>query len=115
MPKFASNTQRIQFGNGQYVGVLFIIAVIVDTHGHTFEVFTLLSEIHENVGLVLGIKNVFELESVIHSGESCLNFLNRSISFFLKEQIVLKLREQKCITIEAPFVEEILVMAIVKK
>ena len=39
LPKFASNTQRIQVGNGQYVGVLFIIPVIVDTHGHRFEVF----------------------------------------------------------------------------
>ena len=27
LPKFASNTQRIQVGNGQYVGVLFVILV----------------------------------------------------------------------------------------
>ena len=36
LPKFASNTQRIQVVNGQYVGVLFIIPVIVDKHGHRF-------------------------------------------------------------------------------
>ena len=59
LPKFASNTQGIQVGNGQYVGVLFVIPVIVDVHGHTFELFTLVSEIHENVDLVLGIKNIF--------------------------------------------------------
>ena len=29
LPKFASNTQRIQVGNGQYVGVLFVIPVIL--------------------------------------------------------------------------------------
>ena len=29
LPKFASKTQRIQAGNGQYVGVLFVILVIV--------------------------------------------------------------------------------------
>ena len=29
LPKFASNTQRIQVGNGQYVGVLFVISVII--------------------------------------------------------------------------------------
>ena len=62
LPKFASKTQRIQVGNGQCVSVLFIIPVIVDIHGHRFEIYTLVSEIHENVGLVLGIKNVFELE-----------------------------------------------------
>ena len=64
MPKFASKTQRIQVGNGQCVSVLFIIPVIVDIHGHRFEIYTSLSEIHENVDLVLGIKNVFGLEGV---------------------------------------------------
>ena len=50
----------IQVGNGQYVGVLFVIPVIVTIQNHRFEIFTLVSEIHENVGLVLGIKNIFE-------------------------------------------------------
>ena len=62
LPKFMSTTQRIQVGNGQCVGILFIIPVIVDTHGYRFEIYTLVSEIHENVDLVLGIKNIFELE-----------------------------------------------------
>ena len=45
--------------DGQCVSMLFIIPVIVDIHGHRFEIYTLVSEIHENVDLVLGIKNVF--------------------------------------------------------
>ena len=56
LPKFASKTQRIQVGNGQHVNVLFIIPVIIEIAGHRFEVYTLVSEIHENVDLVLGIK-----------------------------------------------------------
>ena len=52
LSKFASNTQRIQVENGQYVGVLFVIPVIVDIHGHRFEIFMLVSEIHENADLV---------------------------------------------------------------
>ena len=59
LPKFASNTQRIKVGNRQYVGVLFVISMIIDIHRHRFEIFTLVSEIHESVDLVLGIKNVF--------------------------------------------------------
>ena len=55
--KFATITQEIQVGNGQCVGVLFLIPVIVEIHGHRFEIYTLVSEIHENVDLVLGIKN----------------------------------------------------------
>ena len=39
LPKFASNIQRIQIGNRQYVGVLFVIPVIIDVHGHRFEIF----------------------------------------------------------------------------
>ena len=79
LPKFASKTQRIQVGNGQFVSVLFIIPVIVDIHEHRFEICTLVSEIHENIDLVLGIKNVFELEGIINSQDCCFNFLNRSL------------------------------------
>ena len=56
---------RVQVGNGQCVAVLFVIPVLIDVYGHRFEVFTLVSEIHDNVDLVLGMKNVFELEGVI--------------------------------------------------
>ena len=59
LPIFASKTQRIQVGNGQCVSVLFIIPVIVDIHGHRFEIYTLVSEIHENVDLVFQHKECF--------------------------------------------------------
>ena len=65
LPKFASKTLRIQVGKGQYVSVHFVILMIIDIHHHRFEVYTLVSAIHENVDTVLGIKNVFELEGVI--------------------------------------------------
>ena len=57
--------QRVQVGNGQCVGVLFVIPIIIDVCGHRFDVLTLASEIHDNVDLVLGMNNVFELEGVI--------------------------------------------------
>ena len=65
LPKFALTTQRIQVGNGQYVAVLFIVPVIIEVHEHIFEVLTLVSEIHDNVDLALGMKNAYELESII--------------------------------------------------
>ena len=67
LPKFASKIHRIQVGNGQYVGVLFVILVIIEICGHRLEVFTLVSKIFDNVDMVLGIKNLFELEGVIDS------------------------------------------------
>ena len=61
LPEFASNTWRIQVGNGQHVSVLFIILIVIDIHSHRFEIFTLVSEINENVDSVSHIKNIFEL------------------------------------------------------
>ena len=74
LPKFSSNTQRIQVGNGQYV------------HGHRFEIFTLVSKIHDNVDLVMGMKNIFKLEGEIDLRDSCFSFLSRSIPFFQQQQ-----------------------------
>ena len=96
------------------LGVLLVIPVIVTMQKHIFEIFTVVSEIHENVDLVLGIKNLFELEGVIDSRNSCLSFLNRSIPFFSRENAEVKPKEQKLIILEAPFVEEITGMAITK-
>ena len=86
--------QWIQVSNRQYVSVLFVVSVIVDIHSHRIEVYTPVSEIYENVDLVLGIKSVFELEGVINSWECYFSFLNRSISLFPKEKIILKPKEQ---------------------
>ena len=75
LPKFASKTQRIQVGNGQFVSVLFIIPVITDVHRHRFKIYTLVSEIHENVDL---------------AWDCCFKFLNRSLPIFLKECVIIK-------------------------
>ena len=101
-------------GNGQYVGVLFVIPIIMTIQKHRFEIFTLVSEIHENVDLVLGIKTLFELEGVIDSWDSCVSFLNRSIPFFPRKKVSGKPKQQKLVVHEAPFVEEISGMAITK-
>ena len=104
----------MQVGNGQCVSVLLIIPVIIDVHRHRFVVYTLVSEIHENVDLVLGIKNVFKLEGVINSRDSCFKFLNRSVPIFPEKEVILKPNEQKLIKVKAPFIDEISGMAIIK-
>ena len=114
LPKFSSNTHRIQVGNGQYVSVLFVIPVIVEIHGHRFEIFTLASKIHDNVDLVMGMKNIFELEGVIDSQDSCFSFLSRSITFFPVMTVEITPASQKMVIIEAPFIKELSGMAMVK-
>ena len=89
---------------------MFVIPVIIEICCHRLEVFTLVSEIFHNVDMVLGIKNLFELEGVIDSQELCFRFLSRSIPIFPKEQVVVKPEERKLI----PIGKEISGMAIVK-
>ena len=58
----------------KHVSVLFVIPVMVEIAGQRFEVYTLVSKIHENVDVVLGIKNVFELEGIFNLQECCFSF-----------------------------------------
>ena len=76
--------------------------------------YTLVSEIHENVDLVLGIKNIFKLEGVINSINCYFKFLNRSIPIYPEKEVILKPNEQKLVKVKAPFVDEISGLAIIK-
>ena len=57
---------------------------------------------------------MFELEGEIIHESIVFNFLNRSISLFLKGETILKPKEQKLIKIEAQFLDEISGLAIIK-
>ena len=114
LPKFAATTQKIQVGNGQCISILFTIPVIIEVNGHRFKIYTLISEIHKNVDLVLGIKNVFELEGVINSRDCRFEFLNRSVPIYPEKELILKPDEQKLVKVRALFVDEISGLAIIK-
>ena len=62
----------------------------------------------------MGMKNIFELEGVIDSRESCFSFLSRSIPFFPVSNVEIAPASQKIVMIEAPFVEELSGMAMIK-
>ena len=64
--------------------------------------------------LVLGIKNVFELEGMINTRHCCFKFLNRSLPIFPMDCIILKPKEQKLIKVKAPFIDKISGLATVK-
>ena len=62
----------------------------------------------------MGIKNIFELEGVIDSRDSCFSFLSRSILFFLVTAVEIAPKMQKIVVTETPFIEELSGMAKVK-
>ena len=74
----------------------------------------LVSEIHEKVDLVLGIKNVFELEGAKNSRDCSFKVLNRSVPIYPEKKIILKPNEQKLVKVKAPFMDKISGMAIIK-
>ena len=82
LPNFASKTKIILVGSGQHIIVLLVIPVIINLHGHRLELYTLVSEIHDNIDEVLLIENMYVMEGVVNTRSSCVHFLNRSIPFF---------------------------------
>ena len=64
-PKFNSTIRNLQVGNGELVATLFVIPFVFRIGRHLFEVYTLVSEIQQNMDIILGVKNMFELEGEI--------------------------------------------------
>ena len=56
LPKFVFRTKNIFVGNGQYVGVLFLSLLCLMVHEHMLKVYTLVSEINDNLDIIMGIK-----------------------------------------------------------
>ena len=94
---FVSRTKNLLVGNSQSVGVLFNILVVSNLQEHRFEIYSLALEIHDIVDMVIGIRNVNEIEGIISTRETCLHILNRSIPFFPKTELPPRHREQSFI------------------
>ena len=60
--------------------------MIIEIAGHRFEIYTLVSKHHENVDLVLGIKNVFQLEGIIIRGNVVLAFSISHYQYFQRRK-----------------------------
>ena len=68
----------------------------------------------KTVDLVLSIKNVFKLEGVINLRDCRFEFLNRSVPIYPEKEVILKPDEKRLVKVKAPFVDEILGLAIIK-
>ena len=93
-------SKNILVGSVQYVGG--IIPVVIILYRHRFEAYTLVSESHDNMNMVMGVKNMYYIEGVLSTRELYLHFLNRSIPFFPKMDILLKPKEKCFIEFDMP-------------
>ena len=81
-PKFNLTIRNLQVGNGELVATLFVIPFICKVGNHLFKVYTLVSEIQQNMDIILGVKNMFEIEGEVSCRTSQFKFLNRSLPIF---------------------------------
>ena len=51
--------KNLQVGNGELVATIFVIPFVFKVGEHMFKVYTLVSEIQQNMDLILGVKNMF--------------------------------------------------------
>ena len=113
-PKFQSAIRHLQVSNRAIVPTLFVIPLVFKIRSHNFEVYTLVSEIQDKMDLILGIKNIFELEGVINTRLCTVNFLNRSLPIFPFAHHKIKPGKMACVKVRIPFVEKLLGTAIIK-
>ena len=74
----------------------------------------LVLEIHDTVDTIMGVKNVYEIEGIISPRDSCLPFLNRSIPFLSRTDVLLKPMVKRLIKIGVSFIYEIFRLSMTK-
>ena len=81
---------------------------------YLFEVYTLVSEIQQNMDIILGIKNMFEIEGEISCRTSQFRFLNRSLPIFILSTHRIKVGAKAYVKAKVPFIEKLSGHAIAK-
>ena len=67
LPKFSTTCTGIKIGNGSIIPTLFVIPIQFMTHGHIFEIYTIVAEIDDGMDLVFGFKNMAETEGRLNT------------------------------------------------
>ena len=106
-PKFNSTVRNLQVGNRELVATLFVIPFVFKIGRHLFEVYTLVSEIQQNMDIILGIKNMFEIEGEISCCTSQFKFLNRSLPIFTLSTHRIKVGAKAYVKGKVPFIEKL--------
>ena len=73
-----------------------------------------MSEIQDKMDLILGVKNIFELEGIINSRTCSVNFPNRSLPIFPLAHHKIKSGKMAYVKVRIPFAEKLSSIAIVR-
>ena len=107
MPKFVTTCTGIRIGNGSIVPALFVIPILFMACGHTFEIFTIVAEIDDDMDLVFGFKNMVETEGMLNTRTGEYDFIGRSIPIFPQNDFDIPAGEKAYIKVKAPFCDKL--------
>ena len=107
MPKYVTTCTGIRIGNGSIVPALFVIPILFMACGHTFEIFTIVAEIDDDMDLVFGFKNMVETEGLLNMRTGEFDFIGRSIPIFPQNDLDVRPGEKAYVKIRAPFCDKL--------
>ena len=96
------------------MAALFVIPFVFKIGEHLFEVYTLVSEIQQSMDLILGVKNMFELEGEVSCRTSQFKFHNRSLPLFPLSTHRIKIGAKAYVKAKVPFIEKLSGHAVAK-
>ena len=114
LPRLKSTIKSLRVGNGNEVSAHFVISVLLKIAGHKFEIYALVSDIQPSIDLVLGMKNMHEIEGELSPRNSGFRFLNRAVPLFTLENFSLKPGCKRFVKCIAPFPTNLSGTAIIK-
>ena len=75
--------------------------------GHTFEIFTIVAEIDDDMDLVFGFKNMTETEGLLNTRTDEYDFIGRSIPIFPQNDFDVPPGEKAYNKVKAPFCDKL--------
>ena len=107
MPKYVTTCTGIRIGNGSIFPALFVIPILFMACGHTFEIFTIVAEIDDDMDLVFGFKNMVETEGLLNTRTGEFDFIGRSIPIFPQNDLDVGPGEKAYVKIKVPFCDKL--------
>ena len=77
------------------------------THGHIFEIYTIVAEIDDGMDLVFGFKNMTETEGRLNTRTGEYDFIGRSIPVYPQNDLDVPEVKQVLIKIQVPFAKKL--------
>ena len=114
LPHFTTSCPGITMDNGAVVPAKFIILLTFMTHGHIFEIYTIVCDIEDNLDLVFGMKNMTETEGIVNTRTSTYDFLECSIPLFPVNDLDVQPGQKVYLKVKAPYSDPLSGMAIAK-